>query len=506
MLSGFLAEDRMKHNKKAQAESGPMNTIVAVAIIVLVLGGVFFFIIRAELTKKLSELPLVEEVQGEVSVPDICPFEIGYLKQEGDLLRFYLKDSSEPTKFYLRNGLGWGSGIEGWFVEYALTGLLASDLPVGFVKGTAGNMLISIYCNVPSLSGNKIQETGLLRILHNSYFIESYSKAGKRIVCRKEMMPDDLDSCSDGKRFMNQIEKRIVDSYLLSVKRGNNEIIKIKPECTSGKLTFKRNIEVGVGQTSYPNQWDEEYGEQIIKKGFPGFSRKVEFVWDECQKSASAISTLDSRYPDGTKYSFKERDAMISKSDVGLLLYQKYFNSESYKECQNEFAQNANEVLKNSNTKETFATSISKFLGYFCLKQNGFVEPGLFTFKSTALGCDWGGKNDVWTPLTAFEAGSTPKCSEFVLNNVDYINTALRLGSRSDAGCSACSSENGYQCRFVTDAGLGNWEDCVPVSGMFCSKIDNKKCVAYEWNDMFEFADSWTISKYKMQLTEEGLK
>jgi hypothetical protein len=506
MLSGFLAEDRMKHNKKAQAESGPMNTIVAVAIIVLVLGGVFFFIIRAELTKKLSELPLVEEVQGEVSVPDICPFEIGYLKQEGDLLRFYLKDSSEPTKFYLRNGLGWGSGIEGWFVEYALTGLLASDLPVGFVKGTAGNMLISIYCNVPSLSGNKIQETGLLRILHNSYFIESYSKAGKRIVCRKEMMPDDLDSCSDGKRFMNQIEKRIVDSYLLSVKRGNNEIIKIKPECTSGKLTFKRNIEVGVGQTKYFG-WENEYGEQIIgKQSDFGSGRKVEFVWDECQKSASAVSTLFVRYPYGTAYPSIERDAMISKSDVGLLLYQKYFNSENYKGCQSEFIQNANEVLKNSNTKDTFAASISKFLGYFCLKQNGFVEPGLFTFKSPALGCDWGGKDDVWTPVTApLTAPGEQKCSEFA-SDINYINTALRLSSRSDAGCSTCSSENGYQCRFVTDAGLGNWEDCVPVSGIFCSKTGNKKCVAYEWNDMFEFDDSWTISKYKMQLTEEGLK
>jgi hypothetical protein len=293
-----------------------------------------------------------------------------------------------------------------------------------------------------------------------------------------------------------------------------NEIIKIKPECTSSKLKFKRSVIFGLGQTDY-QEWDKEFSERVINPsgglGYGWFRREFEFVWDACQKSVSAVSTLKIRHG-GIGYPFNiERDAAVSKQDAGLFLYQKYFNLENYKDCQSDFTKNANTVLKNSNTKETFATEILTFLNYFCSKEPGFYPEGFFT--NTAMGCVWGGKQDIWTPVPSFDFTAGYKsgkivgensCSEFV-NDASYINNALRLSSVSDEGCSACSSEKGYQCRFVTDAGLGNLEDCVPVDGKFCSK-DNKKCVAYQWNDVFKFVDSSTKIEYTMQLTEGGLK
>lgn len=69
----------MLRNKKAQATGTPINTIVVLIVIVLVIAGIFYLIIRAELTKKFEELPGPSEREETVTieVKEVCPIESG---------------------------------------------------------------------------------------------------------------------------------------------------------------------------------------------------------------------------------------------------------------------------------------------------------------------------------------------------------------------------------------------------------------------------------------------
>jgi hypothetical protein len=503
--------------KSRKGQAGlPMNYTVIGVIVVLVLAGVFYAIIKSEAVRKLRELPLQEEeVEEMVEVSQGCPVEVGYVKEENGLKYFYLKGTVERTNFYISEHSGWGSLIDEYsWVEGTFIWLdkdWGSDQEIGFMETVGGQDFFRVYCDRAPSINELIPVPKILDILNNAYFVGGFATGGKVRVCKQNTTQYDLDSCVDGKRFKKQIEKRLVDSYLVSLKRGNSEIVRIKPACLD-KLNFKRNIIFEVAQTysltleQFTNEKEKTDSEMFkTKQDFlktrdvTPFKVFFEFVWDDCQKANFAILSLwrsplvfpweNFKFEEWNSNIYKGKKSTTPAEMESLLFYTK--------QCNNEFLKNASEVSKNASTKESFMPELLKFLDFFCK----------LTPMATKGECIFGCKEELDKKFVGFELLKQTGCSEFreMVNKKSYIENDMQYRLISDASCSQCDSENGYECRIEKDGKLGDWEKCKIVGEKFCSKADDTKCVEYKWNDKLEFM-SWAKQKYTLQLTKAGLK
>jgi len=488
-----------KPGKKGQAGL-PMNFLVLGVIIVLVLAGVFYAIIRSEAVRKLRELPMEEEeVEEEVELQgEACPVEIGYMKEEGGLKYFYLKNAVVRTDFYIAKH-HWMNTYNWMKEDFVWLDKSWSNKEIGFIdeESVPGQRIFRVYCDRAVDINNLIPVSRVLDLINNAYFIGGIAAGGKTKVCKQNTTQYDLDSCVDGERYKNLIREKIIDSYFISLKRGSTEIVKLNSACLD-KLNFKRSIIFDVAHTLFmdPREFIEGRDDsQRFKDDKDNYAFKIffEFVFDNCQKATFAILSI------ARSEEFKEWDVNIykgKKSATPEEMKSLLFSTPYTKKCEDGFLGNASEVCKKADTKETFVSEILKFSEFFCNHTSWRAE------------CILGNKKTGFaTRFIGFEALKKTKCSEFreMKFKDGHVKTELQLNTISDASCSQCDSENGYECRIEKDGKLGDWEKCKIVGEKFCSKADDTKCVEYKWNDRLEFM-SWTKQKYALQLTQEGLK
>jgi hypothetical protein len=467
MLSGFLG-DRMKYNKKAQESGGPMNTVVVIAIIAIVLGGVFFFIIRAELTKKLSELPLEEEVQGEVAVPDICPVRVGYLGNLGSL--FYLYYS--PKILATTPHLDIYTDSEGKILKLYINWLNRKKIGEIVKDEKTGNSVLRFYCNAAEMAKPTIVTPLIFEKIGNSFFIPGFALGGKKILCKENRIYS-IFECLEGNELKTQLAAYLLANAPLSFKKSNKEVVKMKCDKSQTAITGKFMIS------------DVRFKMNPLTSLSPTirYTREVEFVWDACTKKAYAISRMHTFEKEGgsiwekpDSYTTEVYSIEQGKDKTAVLneIKEKVYFSNIFKSVDDEiFVKNRGDVLfsntygvLNAKNKEEFLFKLQRFTLGFC---NFYAED---IMKGHGWGGTWSGGVSEGSCSQVFNLQSMPK------DPSSYVDKTFSLPSSTYECC-------GYQCKLPEK---DIWEDCKMAGEKFCS-ADAKNCIEYEsWNDEFTFS------------------
>lgn len=466
------------YNKKAQESGGPMNTVVVIAIIAIVLGGIFFFIIRAELTKKLSELPLEEEVQGEVTVPDICPVRVGYFAQGFSgiddkkthlyLYQFYPQDtqtsfpngiytSNEFNRLWINNMNYWGAG---------------DDIPIGSItKSTGGDIgTIRFYCNAPELVKPLLTpyvSDNVYATFNGAFFIAGLSLEGKKILC-KENRVYSIFECLGGDAIANRLKAYFAESYFVSMKRGGKEMIRVNCGGATGfanvkeKLNYKTRIGGDFGTT-----YDYTYADPEAGGGADVWKREMTFVWDEANKKAFA------------NFYIRFNGPIINTGTISI----EDFKEKNYAD--------AHTFIKNRiaiGSTEDEALSVALYYIITSKTKEEFIQSMQFMVGRVGELLPEGDKN--------YDIGTVP-IKELSKNSANYIIATLNDKSDIDKLSSQSCT---YECLFDN-----KWERCIQKNWNFCSSADEKKCIDYQWGDKFELFNPFAISSYNAELTRQGV-
>ena len=160
--------------KKGQAGL-PFNYLIVMIISVIVISGVFYFIIKADMPEKANELPDFEEEaeDKEIKTSDECIEYIGRLKydQEDGFHWFYFWSGKEliKTPYYMKNNKLKADDLKWW----------ASDYSIGEVSKEYSHPILRIYCN----QDDNLMFTAVMRMLHESFYVEIAEAEGFK-VCR----------------------------------------------------------------------------------------------------------------------------------------------------------------------------------------------------------------------------------------------------------------------------------------------------------------------------------
>jgi len=464
------------YNKKAQESGGPMNTVVVIAIIAIVLGGVFFFIIRAELTKKLSELPLEEEVQGEVTVPDICPVRVGYFAQglpgiDEDKTRLYLNQfSSQDLQTSFPNGIYTNNEFNQLWINNMNYWGIGDDIPIGSItKSPGGDMgTIRFNCNAAELVKplkTPYVSDNLYDVFNGAFFIAGLSLEGKKILCKENRIYS-IFECIGGSTIANRLEDRFTVSYPVSMTRASKEMIRVNCGGATGfnNVKDKLNYKTGIGGNfgNIPTYIDPETTRVYT------LQRQMTFVWDEANKKAfvnyymrytqnGAITNLGTFSIED----FKDK----SPADASAFIQSKI----SINVDEDKVLSQAVYYIITSKTKEDFINSLQ----YMTSSVGSLLPEGdkKYTIADT----------------------SVKELSKHSIPSV--IDTLKRESTIDKLSSQACT----YECLFDN-----KWESCTQKDWNFCS-ADGKKCTAYQWGDKFELFNPFAISSYNAELTRQGV-
>lgn len=471
------------YNKKAQESGSPMNTVVVIAIIAIVLGGVFFLIIRAELTKKLSELPLEEEVQGEVAVPDICPVRVGYFAQgfpgiDETKTRLYLNQfSSQDLKTSFPNGIYTNNEFNQLWINNMNYWGAGDDIPIGsIIKSPGGDMgTIRFNCNAAELVKplkTPYVSDNVYDTFNGAFFIAGLSLEGKKILC-KENRVYSIFECIGGNIVSNRLEDRFTVSYLISMTRVSKETIRVN--CggatgfnnVNGKLDYKTRIGGDFGTRIY--NYDPEAG-----GGMDILQREMTFVWDEANKKAFV------------NFYVRFNGPIINSGTISTEDFKDKSPAEAITFIKNKISINNEEEDRTLSVSVYNIITLSNPLHTQVPPKEIFIDNLRFMIKwlgelNTAEDYDIGAKS-----IRELSKESESSIIKFLKEKSDID----KLSSQ------ACA----YECLFDN-----KWESCIQKDWNFCSSADEKKCIEYQWGDKFELFNPFATSSYSAELTRQGV-
>lgn len=464
--------------KKGQ-ESTSTNYLTTGIIVALVVVTVFISIIRAETIQKLRDLPSgEEEVEEQVEVTMACQINQGYTKQSDacdgmECLHINLGKSSYPTPIYVQGNKIYVSQF-------------GSDTQVGVVESKAGYSILRFYCNAKDLGteGNAFFDS-----FNGAYFLGGISQGGEKTLCKGNVTYD-IFQCSGGLELRNRLVSKIMTMNLKSMKRGSQGIIRIK-----GEVNAKENAKFQFTETGY---FSRDLSNRInwnFYNDFPAastltlttdFRREIQFVWDECQNKAFAISYLGVylRYLRWTSYNpvpylSRIRFQDSTSGNVRSLLFKEiftrldspgsflgFFGDPSISagflmgNKEEEFLVSVLNVLK-SKSQDDFISNLADFTILFC--EDYKQTPSFYGWLDNWQGSISEGECDMIDGMEKEKA-------------VAYINSTFFNPKQKYCGS--------YEC--LLD---GKWQECQFFFDKFCSKQNPKNCVGYAWGDVFEFYD-----------------
>jgi len=471
--------------KSRKGQAGlPMNYTVIGVIVVLVLAGVFYAIIKSEAVRKLRELPLQEEeVEEMVEMPGVCSVKAGYVGKSdfygGDEEYLYTttktaggdRSSVNPFFIYDENKLYYH--VDWWF-----------DFKVGVIEA-AGNQILRFYCDAKERVSEKgqVQNSWIYDYFNGGYFIKGIGEGGRQTIC-KDNRTYTIFECSGGTELMNRMISRILTMPVLSLKRGNQEIVRIKDKNANAKESAKFQITELHYLSSAPGR---EINTAILSD-FPYAAtdtthhrRELGLVWDECQQKAFVISYLNGYYqlfawsdyelmPYFSRIRIRDREVR----DLVPLLFKEFFREQILGEqLENKLLLNISYVL-NAGSRVEFAKRLAEFTIMFCNESKD---------RENKIG----GWQDKWQGSVGEGecsglAGLSKEQALAYINRT-FFNPALKY---------EC---NKYECLFDK-----KWEECKIINDWFCSVNDDKKCILYAWNDKFELLDTKSGAKISYTL------
>jgi len=460
------------YNKKAQESGSPMNTVVVIAIIAIVLGGVFFLIIRAELTKKLSELPLEEEVQGEVAVPDICPVRVGYLGNLGSLFYLYYSPkilaTTPPLNIYTDN--------EGKILKLYISWLNRKKIGEIVKDEKTGNSVLRFYCNAAEMAKPTIVTPLIFEKIGNSFFIPGFALGGKKILCKEDRVYS-IFECLEGNELKTQLAAYLLANAPLSFKKSNKEVVKIK--CDKSQTAIRGKFTIS----------DVRFKSNLLTSLSPTirYTREVEFIWDVCTEKAYSISRVHAfeikggsiwENPDSYTTEVYSIEAGKDKATALKEIKEKVYFSNLFQSVDVEiFAAKRGDLvfsntygILNAKNKEEFLLKLQRFTLAFC--DFSTADDTKDIMKEHGWGGTWSG---------SVSDGSCSQVSILQDELKDYSSYVDKTFSLPSFTYECC----GYQCKLPEK---DTWEDCKMAGEKFCS-ADAKNCIEYEsWNDEFTFS------------------
>jgi len=461
MLSDFLLADKMYHlhNKKAQGISTP-NMIVAAVIVGLVIAAVYFFIIRAELTKRLSELPLEEEVEEEVEVVPECNVK-GYVRMAEDIGRpeiHYIEGN--PTNLYL-----FGNNIYNAHKRINLFRFESEEktfgIRVSFDIGQFYNRVLDFdccafedVCKNRVGWGQEIENPSVLYQFHHTQYYP-YSKEKGFPLCEYQPKPAYKPGmiplfCTSNNLFY-KTQKLFFVSIEKLIRDDNNKIlVKQKNDCSVVLNFFDSPL---YSPPIFLVRWS------IIE------NKPIIVVWPDDKK---IIFATDSDLRKFERYNF-EKAVVLNKTELNLDSLNRKFKVKG----REEFIKLILSLINSKNIDEFSANLKNIYNSKYNISVN---------CRASLFG---------------------EKCWKNAFDTIDNIKRNKEK----------CTSE--YLCSF--DESGTNFEDCNFVYNslykdyMFCSTNDKNKCLIYYFRDTFYpnrgfIPDPQVLTDFEWVIKKRGLK
>lgn len=241
-----------------------MNTLVVLIVVALVIGGVFYFIIRAEISQRLTELPFEEYKESEIVVlPEECPVKlIGGIWKYSTSTSYFRDYLSTLYEVYI-TGIG---GLDYIFAQNRSTPKATFQTPLLYIRGK------NIYLDKPGFDKRvgyvkEIPPRNYLYVpcyfamefrgLAGSFFLKGYVDKGGYILCRDtedNFKANEIPRNCTGKPWRD-LSKIFDSSVVLGLKRKGKWVVS-SPEV----------------KNSYPQKYlckfEEDKEEQCIIKDY----------------------------------------------------------------------------------------------------------------------------------------------------------------------------------------------------------------------------------------------